>query len=111
MPPSGSFRSSLCSDAAAVSRLNITWPVKTSDADFMPNLASFLLVRGPYAWFGNAWQGCNKVPERRAELDADYGAPLGPCEAAQEPGVFTREWSKATITMDCNTWTPTIAMK
>ena len=79
-----------------------------SDADFMPNLAAFLLVRGPYAWFGNAWQGCNKVPARRAELDADYGAPLGHCAAAQEPGVYTRAWSKALVTVDCNKWTGTI---
>ena len=51
---------------------------KTS-ADFMPNLAAFLLIRGPYAWFGNAWQGCDNIPARRPELDRDYGTPRGAC--------------------------------
>ena len=39
----------------------------------------------------------------------DYGKPMGLCgETATGSGVFRREWTKATIEMDCNTWTPTI---
>ena len=78
---------------------------KTSD-DFMPNLASFLLIRGPYAWFGNAWQGCNNIPKRRPEVDQDYGTPKGICtETHPGSGVFTRSYTRADITVDCNTWT------
>lgn len=83
-----------------------------SDDDFLPNLASFLLVRGPYAWFGNAWHGCNSVPERRPEVDADYGEPTGICaEERNSPGVFTREYTKATVQVDCNKWEGTITPK
>jgi hypothetical protein len=81
---------------------------KTS-ADFMPNLAAFLLIRGPYAWFGNAWQGCDNIPARRPELDRDYGVPKGACAETHEgTGIFTREYTKASVAVDCNTWTGTI---
>ena len=81
---------------------------KTS-GDFMPNLAAFLLIRGPYAWFGNAWQGCNNIPARRPELDRDYGTPMGACvETHSGSGVFTRSWTRADVTVDCNAWTGTI---
>ena len=40
------------------------------------------------------------------------GVPQGLCkETANGSAVFVREWSKATIQMDCNSWTPTIQMK
>ena len=41
-------------------------------------------------------------------LDADYGVPVDEVckETAPNSGVFAREWSKATVQMDCNTWTP-----
>jgi len=32
-------------------------------------------------------------------------------ETAEGSGMFVREWSKATIKMDCNTWTPSFAFK
>jgi len=37
-------------------------------------------------------------------LELDFGEPL---EIATElsPGVFQREWSEATVTLDCNTYT------
>ena len=44
------------------------------------------------------------------ELMVDYGVPLAPYSETS-PGVFTREWSKATISMDCNTYTPSFSMK
>ena len=81
-------------------------------ADFLPNLASFLLVRGPYAWFGNAWVGCNNVPQRRPEVDRDYGMPSGHCtETHPGSGVFRREYTRASVQVDCNAWTGTITPK
>ena len=32
-------------------------------------------------------------------------------ETAPNSGIFTREWSKADVKMDCNKWEPTITMK
>jgi hypothetical protein len=76
------------------------------------DLANFLLVRGPYAWLGHGWLGCSLEYAYPEELEVDYGEPLGLCtESKVRPGVFTREWTKATVQMDCNTWTPTIDLK
>ena len=45
-------------------------------------------------------------------LNVDYGEPVGLCkETAAGSGVFVREWTKATVQMDCKTYTPTITMK
>ena len=53
-----------------------------------------------------------------AALREDYGVPLGRCEEVKKvPGggnvsaVFRREWSKATVTLDCLGWTADIQMK
>ena len=74
------------------------------------HLASFLLMRGPYAWIGYAWVGCSKAYVRPKALDTDYGVPVGECEETSS-GVFEREWSKATVKMDCNSWEGTITPK
>jgi len=73
-------------------------------------LAMFLLVRGPYAWLGWAWSGCGGPWVRPPQLDVDYGAPTSDCKQTQ-PGIFTREYSKASITMDCPHFQATIKMK
>jgi hypothetical protein len=42
------------------------------------------------------------------ELNWDYGEPTELCkEIAPNSGIFTREWTEAIISMDCNTWTLT----
>ena len=89
---------------------------------FAQDLAAFLLIRGPYAWLGYSWMGCNNDPNDRstasiryhfpAELEADYGEPRGVCrETARGSGVFVREWSKAEVTLDCNHWNATIVRR
>lgn len=87
------------------------WPLPSPTQD----LAAFLLVRGPYAAFGYGWTGCadaNHPFTRPADLDVDYGEPVGFCaETASGSGIFTREWTKATITLDCNAFNATIVMK
>ena len=49
---------------------------------------------------------------RPAALDADYGAPVDAicAETAPGSGVFAREWSKASVSVDCNTLEGTIDM-
>ena len=50
---------------------------------------------GPYQW--------------EPELDRDYGVPLG--KAVEEPaGFWRREWSKATVELDCHSYTASIVM-
>ena len=92
----------------------------------LEDVAQFLLVRQEYAYIGYSWMGCVKPNgfvqgnatgwegyPRPKEVDADYGVPVdATCkETAEGTGVFTREWSKATATMNCNTYTGTIKIK
>ena len=80
--------------------------------DKLQHLASFLLIRGPYAWIGWAWLGCGNFPFRPQELDVDYGTPLETCHPLKgSPGVFTREYTKSSITVDCNKWEASITPK
>ena len=76
------------------------------------DVANFLLTRGTYAWLGHGWRGCSRTYLFPLQLHADYGEPSGRCqETASGSGVFTREWSKATVQMDCNSWTPQTTWK
>ena len=86
-------------------------PTKLTEVE--EDVANFLLIRGKYAYLGNGWTGCSHFYEFPAkQFNADYGTPLGlATETGVGSGVFTREWSKATVTMDCNSYTPTITMK
>ena len=79
------------------------------------DLAAFLLLRGPFAWLGYSWIDCADSPDtpgdpvpywRPPEMDVDYGVPRGVCaETAPGTGVFVREWTKAAVQFDCNTFT------
>ena len=45
-------------------------------------------------------------------LHSDYGTPSGLCsETATDSGVFVRQWTKSTVTVDCNTYTTDVRMK
>ena len=88
------------------------------------DVAYFLLTRGPWAWIAGGpmlgwhmshwWTAGKKRPIahrddlRPAEFNRDYGEPLCSCVQSATPGVFVRAWSKANITVDCNTLTATI---
>ena len=80
--------------------------------NLMQDLAAFLLLRGPYAYLGFGWSGCNVVTAFPAVLKTDLGAPQGFCsETAPGSGVFTRDWEKATVALDCNTYVGTVSPK
>lgn len=51
--------------------------------------------------------GCNIDYEFPDVLRGDYGEPLGTCveQGGEGSGVFTRAWSKADVTVDCNAYT------
>ena len=103
------------------------------------DLASFMLVRGGFAWLGTGWLGCGLQAnassccsgdgktcrrsggscaaamsgfyERPAELDWDFGVPQGSCrETAPGSGVFERQWSKSKVSMDCKDFTAKLEM-
>lgn len=92
-------------------------------ADPEGDVARFLLVRGPYAYLGTGWVGCepddgeeggnrNQTYVRPHQFDVDYGIPNGICaQDPAKPGRFVREWSKATVSHDCNTGESTIVMR
>lgn len=79
---------------------------------FKQDLASFLLIRGPHAFFGHAWKGCSLQYAFPSQLNLDYGEPTDTLctETGTNSGIFTRTWSKATVQMDCNTYTADITM-
>jgi hypothetical protein len=89
------------------------------------DVAYFLLTRGPYAWIAGGpmlgwhmshWWTANKTRPisfrdlRQPEFNEDYGEPTCSCTQTQ-PGVFSRDWTKASISIDCNTLKGTITMK
>ena len=84
-----------------------TDPANLTDAP--ADIANFLLSRGPYGYLGNGWSGCSHGYEFPEALNGDYGEPLGLCaETAEGSQVFVRNWTRAIVQMDCNTWTPSI---
>ena len=76
------------------------------------DVAAFLLLRGPYAYIGYGVWGMSwpvgtsftnstgPVAGLPQLLKDDYGTPLGTCVGVKN--VFTRQWSKANVTLDCN---------
>ena len=90
-------------------------PDKSGSAEnFTDYTAEFLLTRGPHAVIGYSWDGCFALHERNIktagqyapippEWDEDFGVPSGGACAETGPGsgVFSREYSDATVTWDC----------
>ena len=88
---------------------------------FNQTLAAFLILRGKFALLQYAVIGpyecaaepCGK-PNSPASgfgpyawsslLDKDYGEPLG-APTVSAAGVWERKWSKATVSLDCSSWT------
>ena len=77
------------------------------------DLATFLLVRGDYAWIGSGWAGtCSGFmadPFWPPVLDADVGAPLTPFFNETAPGVFNRSWTRVDVGFDCTAWKGSLA--
>jgi hypothetical protein len=87
------------------------------------DVAYFLLTRGPWAWIAGGpmlgWHMSHwwtpgqarpiefRTDLRPPEFNADYGEPLCSCMQTA-PGVFERAWTKANITVDCNSMAGTI---
>jgi hypothetical protein len=72
------------------------------------DIVTFLLLRGPYAWFGYSWQGCttNDIPgfEGTSYIDTDILPEMGvPLDSYHEtvPGVFKRDWTNGAVSFNC----------
>ena len=106
---------SLCAADSPAQTRALMYPLSgqpESIPDLAQDLANFLLVRGPNAFLGHAWKGCSHRYVFPPELNLDYGEPTELCaETAPNSGVFKREWSKATVEMDCNAWKGAIKMR
>ena len=83
------------------------------------DVATFLLVRGDYAWLGYSWIGCTSgtksaddMSPRPAELDEDYGTPVdASCSWNAATQTATRAWTKADVSFDCSAWEGSIKKK
>jgi len=78
--------------------------------EFEADLTNFLLTRGKYAVLGHGWLGCSHKYLYPDALSKDYGEPVDELCKEVSSGVFQRKWTKATVEMDCNTWSPSIKM-
>jgi hypothetical protein len=70
-------------------------------------LAAFLIGRGPVAYLGSGWNG-GPLLKWDARFDMAVGEPLGLC-SSPSANVFSRAWTKGAATLDCNTFTATLA--
>lgn len=99
----------------------------TAPLQLEQDIAFFLLARGPYAWLGwgvwgmtwpfNPEPAHGELPPlphgvpRPAALDQNFGEPLGVChETSVGSHVFTRKWTEATVSLDCNTFSAQLGM-
>ena len=65
------------------------------------SVAAFLVARPPIAFIGDGWESDDATWNDIYLLQP--GEPVGLC-AEPKPGIFTREWSHGTATLDCNTF-------
>ena len=92
------------------------------DSTVAGTVAAFMLMRGQHWLFSigaTGGSGAESYPPYKANsghllpatakiLTSDYGRPKGAMEAvAGKPGVFQREYEKATVMLDCNDFSGT----
>lgn len=71
-------------------------------------LAAFLIARGPMAYIGYGANG-HSLPPWDPLFDLDFGEPLGLCNQTS-PGVYTRAWTSANVTLNCTSWTADLGL-
>ena len=76
------------------------------------DIATFQMVRGSYAWVGDGWEGCppSGPTPLPPEIELNFGVPLGNL-TEPSPGVFQREWERAVVEFDCNTYNSSFLWK
>jgi len=83
-------------------------------ADRNATVAAFLIARGKSAMLmlpvEGAYENMADYDLHSPLLRADFGTPLG-AGKERAPGVFSREFTGATISLDCGSWTTSFKMK
>jgi len=80
-----------------------------NDTTAAQTIAAFQLARSSYWFFGINWQ--NTLNDTVAALMlTDYGAPLGNM-TSNGANLFTREYERATVALDCATFTASFTPK
>jgi hypothetical protein len=69
------------------------------------SLASFLITRPPIGYLGFGWESDQKNWD--PIFNNDYGTPKTLCSESTS-GVFQRQWTSGTVTLDCNLWKATL---
>jgi hypothetical protein len=59
---------------------------------------------------GGAYENMGMYDVSASILQGDWGAPLGPGKESS-PGVYSREYEKATISLDCAKWESSFSPK
>ena len=75
-----------------------------TDATAPQTVAAFLLTRKDHWYFGVTQSSDTMALSTAALLLSDYGAPLG-AMGNSTPTVFVRHYEKATVQLDCGTFT------
>ena len=100
-----SFMQYRCAHPEAV--YNSSWTMSMNDDAVDQSIAAFLVARGPWSWIGYGWLG-PVTPSQSPRFKLDVGEPTGNC-TQPSTNVFTRSWSKGSATIDCNSFTATLA--
>lgn len=88
----------------------------TSASEFSQNntIAAFLIARGASAMLelpvSGAFESMALYNLSNPLLKVDFGTPLGPGKNTSA-GKYTREYTKATISLDCESWSSAFIMK
>ena len=88
-----------------------TFHGNVTDPHFELRLGAFLVARNAYAYFGTSdlYDGLANPNIDYPQLYLDYGTPVGDGkETGPQTGIFKREWTKASVTVDCNSHKATI---
>lgn len=86
-----------------------SWPLLMSPepGSEEQSLAAFMLIRGPYAWWGRGWLG-GDVDYNASLAHKDPGEPTSRCTVLDaEQGIFARTFTKMTVTLNCPAWAAT----
>ena len=78
----------------------------------MTDVAAFLLIRGPNAYIGHGWIGCvdssvtaETLYPRPSIVEKNIGLPIDTHCITVGDGTYTRKYTKAVASFNCNSMT------
>jgi hypothetical protein len=90
---------------AAYQGSSLIMGMDNSPANANQSVAGFLVVRPAYAYLGWGWESDDRMWNDLFYLEAGepMAGPGGLCTETST-GVFSRQWTQGTVTLDCNSW-------